>query len=71
MLKIKELLRKKDAYELFLLSLQETFEITFRKTSDNDTKRWLKKINHSIDEILEIKENKNIENLMKELEEDK
>ncbi|MBR2245562.1 MAG: hypothetical protein IKN65_00640 [Clostridia bacterium] len=55
MLKIKDALRKKDEYEIFLITLQECFDDAVNKTTDMSIRKWLRELNCQIDKVLEIK----------------
>lgn len=58
MLKIKDLLKENSTYKLFLLNLQEEFNKTINETNYIEIKKYLRSVNITIDEVLDIKNNK-------------
>ncbi|MEE3344292.1 MAG: hypothetical protein VZS44_09400 [Bacilli bacterium] len=69
MLKIKDLLKENCMLKLYLLDLQESFNELSKRTTDKELRRYIRDVNKSIDNVLNINEKENIEDLVEKVKE--
>ena len=69
MLNTKEILKENCMYKLYLLDLQESFNELLKQITDKELRRYIRDVNKSIDNVLDINEKKNIEDLVEKVKE--